>query len=92
MIFEPRPLDLARIIEIFRANKADDCIDLVGVIAFGQAIVPRFERELVPAVVRIGREGRPLPGFEVHEIGAFRETIFFRHLIGFVEHADGNTK
>src|SRR5215213_10479650 len=92
VIFESRALDLARVVEIFRANKANQRIDLVRMPAFCQPIVARFECELIPAIVSISRKRGTLTGFKVHEVRTFRETIFFRHLISFIEHAYRNSE
>ncbi len=87
MVFQTGALDLAGIVEIFWADKADDGVDLVGIIAFRQAVVAGFEGQLVPAVVRVGGERRSLAGFKVHEGWPGREAVLLRQRVGFVEHA-----
>ena len=89
MILQARTLDLARIIKIFGTDETNDCIDLIGAVAFGETITARFEHKLIPAIVRLGREFGTLTGFKVHEVRAFGEAIFFRHLISLIDHADG---
>ena len=56
MVFQPGALDLARVVQVFWADEADDCVDLKGAVSSGQPITACFEGQLIPAVVGIGRE------------------------------------
>lgn len=84
VIFEACALNLAGVVQIFGADEADDGVDLVGMVAFGEAVASGFEDELIPAVVRLCGEFCALTGFKVHEVGAFGEAMFFGERVGFV--------
>src|SRR5437879_6804320 len=61
------------VVEILRADEADDGIDEKRRPATGEAVVSRLERELITTAVRIGRERRALAGLEVHDVRPGRD-------------------
>ena len=92
MIFKPGALDLARIIQIFRTDEANDGVDLIRAVAFCETITARFENELIPTIMRFSGKFCTLPGFKIHEVRTLRVTMLLRKFIGFIHHADRDTK
>ena len=56
--------------EVLRADEADHAVDQERVERAGHAVGPGFERELIDAVMRLGRQGAALAGLEVHHVVA----------------------
>ena len=72
MVFKAGAGDLLAVVEVFRADKADDGIDEQRPIAAGHGIGASFAGLLVHAVVCISRQSRALTRFEVHDVLASR--------------------
>ena len=70
MIFQSGADDLPLVIEIFRADEADDAVDQERIEGASDSVGAGFERELIDAVMRLRRERAALAGFEVHDVVA----------------------
>ena len=53
VVLEPSPDDLLAIVEIFRTDEADNCIDQQGLEVSRDAISPRLHRLLIDAKMRV---------------------------------------
>ena len=53
--------------EVLRPDEADDAVDQEWIEGTSDAVSPRFEGELIDAVVGVGRQGAPLPRFKIHD-------------------------
>ena len=58
------------VVEVFGPDEADDGVDEQRPVAPGDRVGPRLHGLLVDAVVRLGREGAALAGFEIHDVVA----------------------
>ena len=86
MVLQPGTDDFLAVVEIFRADEADDRIDEQGRITARDRIGARLHGLLIDAVVRARRQRRALAGLEIHEIGAGRRAAQRLHgLMGLVE-------
>ena len=74
MILQPRADDLFAVEEVLRADEADHRIDQQRLELPGHGVRARFERLLVDAVMRVGRQAGALAGFEIHDVVAHRAT------------------
>src|SRR5438094_138423 len=60
VIFQAGAGDLPLVVQILRADEADDAVDEERVERTGDAIGAGLERQLIDAVVRLGRQSAPL--------------------------------
>ena len=70
MILQPGADDLLAVVEIFRADEADDGVDQQRPEAARHRVGARLERLLVDAVMRVGGERAALAGLEIHHVVA----------------------
>src|SRR5215472_1484251 len=69
VIFEAGADDLALVVEILRADKANHAVDEKGFEDASHTVSAGFQGELVDSVMSLGGEGAALASFEVHDIG-----------------------
>ena len=72
MILQAGADDLLAVVEVFRADEADDGVDQQRRECARHGIGARLERLLVDAVVRVGRQRAALAGLEIHDVVAER--------------------
>src|SRR5271167_4999947 len=68
MVFESSADDLPFVVQILRADEADDTVDEKRMEGARDSVGSRFERELIDSVMRLGGESATLAGFEVHRV------------------------
>ena len=66
MVLQPGPDDLLAIVQIFRPDESDDRVHQQRLEFPRHGIGAGFERLLIDAVMRPGREAAPLAGLEIH--------------------------
>ncbi len=97
VIFQAGANDLALVVEIFRADEADNGVDEERIERTGNAIGARFQRQLVDAVMRVGGERASLPRFEIHHVVAApghiaRPVMIQNTLAAFPQHREINAE
>src|SRR3974390_1253267 len=70
MVLEAGANDLLAVVEVLRADEADHSIDQQRIEGPPTRVGPRLASLLIDAAIRIGRERRSLPGFEIHHVAA----------------------
>ena len=70
MVFQAGARDLLAVVEVLRADEADDGVDQQRLEVPRDGVGARLERLLVDAVVRVGRERAALAGLEIHDVVA----------------------
>ncbi len=75
MVLEAGADDLLAVIEIFRADEADDGVDQQRLVGAGDCVGAGLQRLLVDAMMGAGRECRTLAGLEIHDIVAERAAL-----------------
>jgi len=70
VIFEAGASDLLAVVQVFRADEADDGVDQHWLKGASDGVGTGFEGLLVDAVIGIGRERGALAGLEVHDVAA----------------------
>src|SRR5580658_1225236 len=75
MVFESGADDLSFIVQILRANEADDTVDEKRAEGARDSVGSRFERQLIDSVMCFGGESAALAGFEVHDVVAYPADI-----------------
>ncbi len=68
MVFQPRALHLPRVVEILRADEADDGVDQKRRKMPRKAVAAGLHRYLIGAVVRVARELRALTRLKIHHV------------------------
>ena len=81
--------DLLAVVEVLGPDKSDDGIDEQRFEFSRYRISARFERLLIDAVMRVGRERAALTGLKIHDVVADRATLKTeRRLAAFAQHAE----
>ena len=75
MIFEAGANDLPLVVEIFRADEADDAIHQKRIEASRDAIGAGFQRELIDSVMRFGGKRAALAGLEIHHVACLSSRL-----------------
>ena len=75
MIFKAGADDLLAVVEIFRADKADDCVDEQRLVMPRQRISAGLAGLLIDAEIGIGRQCAALSGLEIHDVIADSATF-----------------
>jgi hypothetical protein len=89
VVLEPGAGDLDRVVEVLGADEPDHGVDLVGVVALGEAVVAGLHDQLVGVVVRVGGQRGALPGLEVHVVGTGGVAVLrLAMVVGLVEEVD----
>src|SRR5271170_3861386 len=70
MVFQSGANDLALVVEIFRTDESHYAVHNKRIEGARDAIGPRFQRELIDAVMSLRRKGTALAGFEIHGLRA----------------------
>ena len=68
MILKPGADDLPLVVQILRADEADDAVDEERLERSRDSVCPRFERQLIDSVMRLRGQSAALAGFEVHHV------------------------
>src|SRR6516225_20593 len=71
MVFEARSSDLPFIEQVLRANESYDAVHQEGFEGSRDSVSSGLKRQLVHSMMRLGRQGASLAGFEIHHVVAF---------------------
>src|ERR1019366_5016204 len=68
MIFQPGADDLPLVVQILRADKADDTVNEKRLESACDSVSSCFERHLIDSVMRLGGQSATLARFEIHHV------------------------
>src|SRR5207247_1127312 len=96
-VFQAGARDLAFVVKVLRSDEADDAVNQKWIERPRDAVCASFERQLVDAVVGVGRQSAALPRFEIHYVvadpGHVPLPVMFEHaLAAFTELRQTNAK